>query len=696
MMKGRGSGRARRPGAVVLALLLGTAAVALALTLFYHLGVPGLVVTFLLGLPGLYLGWVALQDARRPPDPSRAQIADGLAGRLRSQWTDEAKVRGLNDPYPLPVAWTAADAPLAGDLDALKRLATSGYGWSASARENWATRPEDLAGGGDRKLADVLAAVPTGRLVVLGEPGAGKTMLMVGLVLDLLHPDRRSGKPIPVLASLASWEPVSQDLHGWLGATLITDYPDLAGAPPPGSAGNSRFEALLEAGLILPILDGLDEIPGPVRPVAISRINDALRPGEQMVVTCRTEEYQAAVSPQDGQGAVLRAAAVQLSTLEFDEIASYLREDAGRAAEGRWDFLDTLTAESPARQALTTPLMAGLARAIYNPRPGELAGTLRNPAELCDFADRSAVESHLFDAFISAAYRDDPPGRWKAQDAERWLVLLARHLERNIGGADFAWWQLQDAPLPGAFGLMAGLMADLWAALGFGSAKAPARGMRMSIRGLKAGWEAGATLALVAALVGLVAGLVAGLRVGLVHGLGAGLVHGLEEGIGASLGSYLTARILLGVAAGLAAGLAGVPGDLAGVTSPRTVLARDRQVALLLVLMAGLEFGRLGLWFGLGLRVGLVAGLGVGLAGLGVGLWFGLGLSRSQTAWPSYMLTRGWLALHHRLPWPLLSFLSDAHKRGVLRQAGAVYQFRHIELQRRLATRRPDELQLDR
>ena len=234
-----------------------------------------------------------------------------------------------------------------------------------------------------------------------------------------------------MLASLASWDPVSQDLHGWLGATLITDYPDLAAAPPPGSAGDNRFEALLEARLILPILDGLDEIPESARPLAITRINKELKPGEQVVVTCRTEQYRAAVSPQDGQGAVLRAAAVQLSTLEFGEVASYLREDAGPAAKGRWDFLDTLSAESPARQALATPLMAGLARAIYNPRPDERARDLRHPAELCDFADRAAVEAHLFDAFIPAAYRHDPAGRWKAQDAERWLVFLARHLERN-------------------------------------------------------------------------------------------------------------------------------------------------------------------------------------------------------------------------------------------------------------------------
>jgi hypothetical protein len=33
------------------------------------------------------------------------------------------------------------------------------------------------------RLADVLEQVPTGRLVVLGEPGAGKTILMVRLDL---------------------------------------------------------------------------------------------------------------------------------------------------------------------------------------------------------------------------------------------------------------------------------------------------------------------------------------------------------------------------------------------------------------------------------------------------------------------------------------------------------------------------------
>jgi hypothetical protein len=53
----------------------------------------------------------------------------------------------------------------------------------------------------------------------------------------------------------------------------------------------------------------------------------------------------------------------------------------------------------------------------------------------------------------------------------------------------------------------------------------------------------------------------------------------------------------------------------------------------------------------------------------------------------AYLLARSWLATRHRLPWPLMNFLADAHRRGVFRQAGAVYQFRHIELQHRLANR---------
>lgn len=164
-MKGADRSRARRTGGAALALVCASTVAALVLAHDYHLGVPATLVAVLGGFPGLYLAWAGYRDAQRDSDRTAAlaEIADELAVRDRSQWADEAEARGLNDPYPLPVAWSAADASLAGDLDLLKRLATSGAGWSARARENWATSLEDLASGGVRRLVDVLAMVPAGR-----------------------------------------------------------------------------------------------------------------------------------------------------------------------------------------------------------------------------------------------------------------------------------------------------------------------------------------------------------------------------------------------------------------------------------------------------------------------------------------------------------------------------------------------------
>lgn len=64
-------------------------------------------------------------------------------------------------------------------------MALNAAGSSRKPAGKWAVSPEELAGTGT-KLAQVLELIPTGRLVVLGEPGAGKTVLMIRLVLDLL------------------------------------------------------------------------------------------------------------------------------------------------------------------------------------------------------------------------------------------------------------------------------------------------------------------------------------------------------------------------------------------------------------------------------------------------------------------------------------------------------------------------------
>lgn len=76
-----------------------------------------------------------------------------------------------------------------------------------------------------------------------------------------------------------------------------------------------------------------------------------------------------------------------------------------------------------------------------------------------------------------------------------------------------------------------------------------------------------------------------------------------------------------------------------------------------------------------GLRFGLLTAFGAGL-----------GTVLSLTAWGQWtVFARLWLPLTGRLPRTAMEFLEDAHRRGVLRKAGAIYQFRHTRLQQHFA-----------
>ena len=162
---------------------------------------------------------------------------------------------------------------------------------------------------------------------------------MIRLVLDpRLRPS--SGAPVPVLVSVASWDPVNQDLHAWLAGRLSIDFPWLAESHHSASnARNTHLDELLANCLIVPVLDGLDEIADVVRGRAIGKINEALRPGERLVVTSRTALYRDALRPPSGMEVTLRGAAgITLCPLDAADTAGFLRAAAvGPQARARWE-----------------------------------------------------------------------------------------------------------------------------------------------------------------------------------------------------------------------------------------------------------------------------------------------------------------------------------------------------------------------
>lgn len=122
------------------------------------------------------------------------------------------------------------------------------------------------------------------------------------------------------------------------------------------------------------------------------------------------------------------------------------------------------------------------------------------------------------------------------------------------------------------------------------------------------------------------------------------------------------------------------PLDLSSAAGPAATLAADRRTGIAVGVTFAVVFGTL--FGGATAKAGEVFDPVTGIIGAIV-IW--VAFNFAVTAWLSFATARIWLALNHRLPWQFMSFLADAHLRGVLRQTGAVYQFRHIELQHRLA-----------
>jgi NACHT domain len=644
-----------------------------------------------------------------------ATPADQLADAVSTFWRDEERRRRVRDPRPLVVRYRA---PRAKVTDHPKNI--------------WDTAEAPNVCGDFERITELYRSIPKRRLVVLGRGGAGKTVLALRLVLDLLA-TRQPREPVPVMVSLGSWNP-AESLEDWLISQLIRDHPGLA---KTGVDGLTLAAALVDARRIVPVLDGFDEIAEDLRRAARSRLSETDMP---LVLTSRTAEFADAVARTRG---VHHAAVVELTNLDLDDVADYLRlaapavVDPDATTAAGWDsVMARLRSDSRLGAVLTTPLMAALARTIYSDADGH------DPKALLDesrFDTVEKLETHLLGSFVSSVYQRRGRRRrrqWDPGRAQRWLHYLGDHLDR-LRSRDLEWWEVGTSMR---------------------------RSSRTAVVALLAGFTFGTTtfvgnipIDLVITHGGLGFALQRGLAVGLLHGvaggLGFGLMYWFADGrqalkptpvyirltggarrpgitLGSQLGNRLSSGITIGgvfalavvlldkvvvadllrlddgattggllrslvefvptvgLGTGLVLGLMAcleVPVKVESAVSPRSLLAMSRTNVIVHMVMWAVVFGLAGAFTAFTasplrrLETGLVFGLEAAFAG-------GLGYGLCLTAWGQWVaLARIWLPLTGQLPWRLVAFLDDACQRGVLRQAGAVYQFRHARLQDHLA-----------
>ncbi len=599
--------------------------------------------------------FLADKIAARSGDLDIATVADRLADLVRDQWDVEATRRGVRGSM-LEVFWQGADADLVYSWADLQRQAAGGGNGPASATPG--SGPGDLAGSG--ALLAAYERSPCKRLVVLGEAGAGKTNLLVRLVLDLLD-QRQSGDPVPLLLPLASWDPAGPSLYAWLESQILREYAHLAAVD--SATGRKRAGSLLDAGLILPVLDGLDEIFADGRDQALVALNDGLRSNVGLIISSRPSEFRTAVHPHADWPSIhlAGAAGIQLTPLTAPVVRDYLLANAGGYGSVRWaPVLAALaTPASPLAQALTTPLAGSLASAIYNPRPRESVLGLPNPADLTTLPTPADVEQHLFAGFIPAAYRthpDQPTPRWNAKQAERWLAFLAHHLEHRRHTTSLAWWELYRTQSRIALFLgrliILGVISGYLCSIAFGPL---------------GGWIGGAIGGLTSGVSSPTPNRFYGNRPTLFFlelplMIGMGFFFAFTDG----LISFSTAA-KFGPAIALLAPLVEQLGSISTAdtnVAPIRLLRQDRVSVLVAAVGWGTPFAIMfGPAFGIAITVNSAL--------------------NSSTAY--LIFVRLVLAARRQMPLHVFAFLEDAHDRGVLRQAGAVWEFRHANLQRYLA-----------
>jgi hypothetical protein len=629
------------------------------------------------------------------------KAAQELCRIVAAQWQEEAAEQRLYTPVPLEVHWTSTDLAARSD------------------------EPD--------RFAAAFRALPRQRLVVLGEAGTGKTTLALLLVLALLR-GARASDPVPVLFALRDWNPEREHLRVWLIRRIEEDYPHLR-------AGRAAHH-LVAANRVLPVLDGLDEIPEATRSTALQEMNRALPAASPLILTCRTEHFLAA--GRDAAQTLTAVTVVEARPVGLDAAERYLLASAPAERVAQWEPVIRAirsAPDGPLAQAMGSALSVWLARTVY-------LNSSRDPAELLSFTDRGAIERFLAAELVPVVYAagpppptgagerpELPPPRYRPDQAHRWLVNLAQHTGdmAHYGGlihsgksppGEIAWWRLVDAlPMGTALlvlvgcgvlgGVGTGVVATGWYGfqVGFpvtmllsigggvcmgmlalldGHGTPPAR-LHSSSRA----WRHQATVTGTGRLLLVLLCLFVVVAV-LSSVSGAAFTREL-----APVGGEWTWGHVLILARYLLAALVLVPLLISSTTSPN-IMAEDAPELVLDLTerapspVALLRADRRNTVVRL-VRVVVVFNLALAvIAGLAVMDWGVLGAVMRfsalfscyvalwvfvyHTCWGQWLLARVLLAGTRRLPWHPIRFLEDARKRGVLRQMGGVYEFRHARL----------------
>ncbi|WP_424094485.1 NACHT domain-containing protein [Moorena producens] len=503
------------------------------------------------------------------------------------------------------------------------------------------------------RIINIFDQIGTGRtLLILGEPGSGKTTTLLELARYLIErAEQDSNQLIPVVFNLSSWANKRQVISDWLVEELNTIY------KVPKEIGQD----LLSQRQLLLLLDGLDEVKENYRDECIKEFNNFNNDyyNIEVVVCSRIKDYQTLSNRFNFQKAVY------IRLLSLEQICHYL-DSIGADLTG----LRTLIEKDKEWEKLAqSPLMLNIMTLAYQGVAVE------------DLPKTEVVEERrwqLFDAYIEKMFRRRKTNQqYKEAQVKHWLIWMAQRMLEESQTVFFI-----------------EKMQPTWL-----SSKCQkciySLGVTLNV-GLLAGLSVGITWSYPNLIIGLIYGSIVGLVVGLMTGLDRTIktVETIAWSWNDVLHNFFNAPFF-----GLSVGIIGGP-ELETKTSPNQGIWKSAVNACKGWLFFSVPFALL--TFGVNLVITILEGftpetlilllfipiialLSFGMT-IGLYVWLRIG---GITCIQHFSL-RLVLYFNKYIPWNYARFLDYAADRIFLQKVGGGYIFIHRMLMEHFAEMKPE------